>query len=46
VEVRLDHELDRQPGVGGVLRVLADVALWVDDHRTTGRFVTDQVRRL
>ena len=44
VEVGLDHELDRESGFGGIGDVLGDVALWIDDHRSSGRLVTDQVR--
>ncbi len=46
VEVGLDHELDRQPAGLGVGDVLVDVALRVDDDRSPGRLVADQVRRV
>ena len=43
MEVGLDHELDGEPGLGGVANVLVDVAPWVDHDSTTGGLVADQV---
>ena len=43
VEVGLDDPFDPQPVGGGILEVLVDVALRVDDHRSAGRLVTDEI---
>jgi hypothetical protein len=43
VEVGLDHPLDVQALGRGVIEILGDVALGVDDDRPAGRLVADQV---
>jgi hypothetical protein len=43
VEVGLDDSLDLQVECGRIFEVAADVALRVDDHRSSGGLVSDQV---
>ena len=46
MEVRLDDEFDRQARRSRITHVLVDVAAGVDDNRSAGGFIGDQVRGL
>ncbi len=46
MEVGVDHTLDAQPVLVGVVEILADVPARIDHHRSAGALVTDQVRRV
>jgi hypothetical protein len=43
VDVRLDHSLDAQASPCGLVEVNPDVAPGIDDDRSAGRLVADQV---
>ena len=46
VDVRFDDPLDLQAMFGSLAQVLVDIAARVDDHRTTGALIPDQIRPL
>ena len=44
VDMGLDHTLDRQPRLGRLIEVDADISAGIDDDRTTGRLVANEIR--
>ena len=46
MEVRLDDALDREAPRRGIVEILPDVALRIDDDRASRTRITDEVRRV
>ncbi len=46
VEMGEEHVLDRAPRLRGVLEILLDVPLRIDDRRAPVRLIGDEVRRM